>query len=52
MLNQKDLNEFKEIWFAEFGEEISNDVAEEQGLRLINLLKEIYRPMPKVENEN
>ncbi len=50
MLNQQDLKEFKKLWLAEFGEEIGDDVAEEQGLRLINLFKEIYRPIPKEEN--
>lgn len=52
MLNQQDLKEFKKLWLAEFGEEVSNEIAEEQGLRLINLFKEIYRPMPKEKNEN
>lgn len=56
MLNQKDLDEFKEIWLAEFGEEIGDDVAEEQGQRLLNLFAMIYQPMPKgeveVKNEN
>lgn len=49
MLNKQDLKELKEIWLAEFGEEIGDDVAEEQGLRLINLFKEIYRPILKGE---
>ncbi|MFA6184748.1 MAG: hypothetical protein WC720_01215 [Candidatus Shapirobacteria bacterium] len=52
MLNQQDLNEFKEIWLAEFGEEIGDDVAEEQGQRLLNLFQVIYKAMPKKENED
>jgi hypothetical protein len=53
MLNQKDLNEFKKIWKLEFGEDIDDDMAEEQGQRLLNLFKEIYRPIPiEVQNEN
>ena len=46
MLNQKDLAEFKKIWLDEFGEVIDDNMAEEQGQRLLNLFKEIYRPMP------
>ncbi len=53
MLNQQDLDEFKKIWKIEFGEEIGDDVAEEQGQRLLNLFKEIYRQIfVEVKNEN
>jgi len=53
MLTKEDLTEFKKIWKLEFGEEINDGVAEEQGQRLINLFKEIYRPMPKeAESDN
>lgn len=53
MLNQKDLNEFKEIWKLEFGEDIDDDTAEGQGQRLLNLFKEIYRQIfVEAKNEN
>jgi hypothetical protein len=47
MLSEIALQEFKEIWFAEFGEEISDDKAAELGINLLTLFDAIYRPVPK-----
>lgn len=47
MLSQKAIDEFKEIYLAEYGEEISNQTALEMGLNLLTMFKAIYRQIPK-----
>ncbi len=47
MLSQKALDEFKEIYKSEFGEELSNEKTLELATRLMTLMKVIYRPIPK-----
>lgn len=37
MLTQKDIEELKEIYYEEFGEELTDEEAWEMGERLINL---------------
>lgn len=51
MLSQKDIEEYKRIYKEEFGEEISDQEALAQGTSLINLMKIIYRPIKKSDNE-
>lgn len=50
-LNQKDIDELKEIYFKEFGETIPNDEAWEMGRNLLQLFSIITRPLPKNKNE-
>lgn len=38
-LTQEDLNEFKQIYQKEYGEEISDTEAREMGMRLLRLCK-------------
>ena len=38
-LSQKAVNEFKAIYQEEFGDEISDDAAQEMGVALLKLLK-------------
>lgn len=45
MLSKKALNEFKEIWKIEFGEEISDTKATEEAINLLTLMDTIYRPI-------
>lgn len=45
-LSKKAIKEFKEIYYREFGEKISDETAQEKGQRLIALFKIIYRPIP------
>ncbi len=45
-LSKKAIEEYKEIYKKEFGEEISDGEAQEQGENLIRLFKVIYRPIP------
>ena len=43
MLPQKAIDEYKEIFKKQFGEDISDEEAQKQGYNLINLVK----PIPK-----
>ena len=43
-LSRKAIDEFKVIYQAEFGEEISDEEAQEMGLRLLRLLKLLLAP--------
>lgn len=55
MLSEAALQEFKKIWFEEFGEDVSDEKAAELGINLLTLFNAIYRPVPKnwlKENEN
>ena len=45
MLSPQALQEFKEIWKKEHGEEISDDFAMEQAINLLTLFNVIYRPI-------
>ena len=47
MLSKKSLEEFKKIWREQFGEDISDEKATEQGIKLLTLFKAIYRPIKK-----
>ncbi len=47
ILNQKALEEFKQIYLEETGEPISDQQANETASDLVNLMKIIYRPLPK-----
>jgi hypothetical protein len=49
-LSPKAIQEFKEIWKAEFGEELSDTAAEEHGLRLLRLFKIITQPLPQMRD--
>lgn len=45
-LSEKAIKEFKEIYFKEYNEMLSDEEAQEMGQRLISLFKVIYRPIP------
>lgn len=51
MISAKALDELKEICLEEYGEVISDDEAVKIGIRLLQLFKEIYRPISKDEYE-
>lgn len=46
-ISKEKLDEFKQIYHRQFGEEISDEEAFEMGLELLNFLRVIYRPLPK-----
>ena len=45
-LSKEAIEEFKEIYFREYGKNLSDKEAMEMGQRLISLFKIIYRPIP------
>ncbi len=47
MLSQKAIDEYKTIYKKEFGKDITDAEAAEQGMKLLRLFKIIYRPIPK-----
>lgn len=47
MISPKALQEFKEIWKEEKGEEISDELAREKATILLNAFDSIYRPIKK-----
>jgi len=46
-LSQKAIEEYKEIYKMEFGEEITDQEAYEQASNLLRLFQVIYRPLPE-----
>lgn len=46
MISAKALDELKEIYFEEYGKQISDDEAVKIGTRLLQLFKAVYRPIP------
>jgi hypothetical protein len=51
MVSEKALQEFKNIWREEFGEEISDEKALEEATALLTLFDAVYRPIPKAWND-
>jgi hypothetical protein len=47
MLSKQAISKFKKIWKSEFGEDISDEHALEQGTNLLNLMRVVYRPIKK-----
>lgn len=47
MLSRNAIEEYKAIYKKQFGKEITDAEAEEQGMKLLRLFKIIYRPIPK-----
>ena len=47
MMSEAALQEFKQIWREEHGEEISDEQAMELGTNLLTLFHHIYRPVKK-----
>jgi hypothetical protein len=48
-LSEKAIKEFKEIYFKEYNELLSDEEAQDKGQRLITFFKIIYRPIPDDE---
>jgi len=49
MLTETQLTKFQDIYRKHFGEEISREKALEEGIKLVNLMKIIYKPITKEE---
>jgi hypothetical protein len=52
MLSQESILEFQRIYKKNFGVEISFDEAREQGAKLIDLFKIVYKPLKINKNQN
>lgn len=50
-LSQKAIIEFKKIYLEEFKIELTDEDANKKGVDLLNFIRLIYRPIPKI-NEN
>ena len=49
MLNQEAINEFKQIYFEEYGKIISDIQAVEMGMNLLNAVKFLYQPQKHID---
>lgn len=47
MLSKKALEEFKQIWREEKGEDVSDELAVEEAINLLTLFNVVYRPIKK-----
>ena len=52
MLSKEDIEELKAIYSKEYGRTISDDDAYEMGIRLVNLFRAVYRPIPKDNHDD
>lgn len=49
MISEEMVEKFRELYQVRFGENISKEEALAQGTALLNMMKVIYRPLPKGE---
>jgi hypothetical protein len=47
MISKEALEEFKKIWWEEYGEEISDELALTQATAFLSVMDKIYRPIKK-----
>ena len=45
MISDAALREFREVWKAEYGTAIPDDVAIEEAVALLTIMDEVYRPL-------
>lgn len=51
VLSAEDIKKFQALYKSEFGKEIRFEDAQEKGIRLLNLMSAIYKPMTQAEFE-
>ena len=51
MITEEALAEFKRIWLAEYGEELTDEEAIPKAIALLTLFDVIYRPIPEAWKE-
>lgn len=51
MLTQEQIQQFQFLYKKHFGEEIGREEAFEKGMRLVNLMRLIYKPTSEDESE-
>jgi hypothetical protein len=49
MLTDNDIKKFQKLYKEEFGTNISKEEATEQGLKLVTLMSNVYKPMNQEE---
>lgn len=49
MISDAALREFKEVWLAEFGFPLPDDVAVEEAVALLTMMDKVYRPLKQEE---
>lgn len=47
MLSEESIKDFQKIYYEKYHERIDKQEALRMGLKLINLIKLVYRPIPK-----
>ncbi|MBD3245288.1 MAG: hypothetical protein GF335_04855 [Candidatus Moranbacteria bacterium] len=47
MLTEQEIRQFRDLWQSRFGEEISDEKAKEEGLKLVRLVEAVYKPVNK-----
>lgn len=50
-LTEKDISEFKKLYKEHYGEEINDFVAYEAANHLVQMIKAVYKPIPKADEE-
>lgn len=51
MLTEEDIEQFRKLYKNRFSKEISKKEAQESGMRILMLIKAIYKPIKKNQNE-
>lgn len=49
LISEERLQEFREIYADEFGEELSDEEALEKALDVLRMFRAIYRPIPRAK---
>ena len=52
MISDTALREFKQIWLAEFGEDVSDEIAVGEAVNLLTMLDVVYRPIKQSDIDN
>jgi hypothetical protein len=47
MLSEQSINKYQEIYRRQFGVELSREEATEQAMRLLNVARVVFAPMPR-----
>lgn len=50
-LSDEDIAKFQALYMSEFGMEISKEDAYEKGIKLLQLMSAVYKPMTEKEHE-
>lgn len=51
MLTREAIDEFKQLWLKEYGRSIDDKKAERIAVKLLMIMRPIYKPIPKREGK-